>query len=391
MNVLPKVLVTDAQMRNSLAIIRSLGKSGLDVTASEETRFATGMFSKYCHGKVVYPSPKDQSKYVEFMLDHVKKNRYQAIFPVTDAAVVPIVKHKDDFSKFTIVPYPDYDIFTGALDKAKTLKIALDNNVPCPRTYFIESWAELEDLRDKLQYPVLIKPRTGFGSRGIALCKTYEELVIRYDEHFKIFGPLLLQEYIPYGGEVGVYALCNFNSEPRAVCVQRRIRSYPISGGPSTHRESVENPELIKTAFRLLKALKWTGVAMVEFRVDARDNVPKLMEVNPRFWGSLQLSILSGVDFPWLLYKMYTDGDVEPTMDYKKGVRCRWILPGDILWYVSSPNKLKNLPGFLEITNDDILSFTDPGPTLGFTLAAMRYMFDGKMWKLILRKPIEGR
>jgi predicted ATP-grasp superfamily ATP-dependent carboligase len=137
--------------------------------------------------------------------------------------------------------------------------------------------------------------------------------------------------------------------------------------------------------------MKWRGVAMVEFRIDPRDNTPKLMEVNPRFWGSLHLSILSGVDFPHMLYKLEKEGDVSPVMDYRAGVKCRWLLPGDILWYASSPGKIKNLPRFLEITNDDIMSLDDPGPTFGFALATMRYMFDLNMWKFILRKPIEKR
>ena len=136
-----------------------------------------------------------------------------------------------------------------------------------------------------------------------------------------------------------------------------------------------------------LKIMGWVGVAMVEFRVDSRDNVPKLMEVNPRFWGSLQLSILSGVDFPYLLYKMLTEGDVEPRMNYKENVECRWMLPGDILWFLSAPNKLKTIPEFLKFnTNYDILSLKDPGPTLGFILASLRYSLDLEMWKFVLRR-----
>ncbi len=133
----------------------------------------------------------------------------------------------------------------------------------------------------------------------------------------------------------------------------------------------------------------WSGVAMVEFRVDPRDGIPKLMEVNPRFWGSLQLSILSGVDFPHLLYKLVTDGRLDRDLNYDVGVRCRWLLPGDLLWFMSTPDKRKNLREFARFnTNYDILSRDDPGPTLGFTLAVARYLFDREMWDFILRKPI---
>jgi predicted ATP-grasp superfamily ATP-dependent carboligase len=378
-------------MRSSLAIIRSLGKAGLDVTAGEETRIATGMFSKYCKHTLVYPEPKNEDTFISSLLENIKTNDYKVIFPATDPTVVPIVKRKKEFSKYTIVPYPDYDTLQKATDKALTIKIALQNEIPCPDTIFPDSIDDIEKIKDAIQYPVVIKPRTSFGSRGITLCRSPEELVSKYPEVCALFGPSMVQEYIPNGGELGVYALFSFDSEPRAVTVQRRIRSYPISGGPSTFRESINYPELIETAFRLLKALKWTGIAMVEFRMDPRDNTPKLMEVNPRFWGSLHLSILSGVDFPYLLYKMVTEGDIKPVMNYQAGIKCRWVLPGDIFWYLSSPHKIKNLPQFLEITNDDILSFRDPGPTIGFTLASMRFMFDRDMWKFMLKKPIEER
>ena len=387
-----KVLVTDAQMRNSLAIIRSLGKAGLHVTAGDETRFSTGMFSKYCSDTIVYPKPKNTEDFTNFMLKTIKENDYEVVFPVTDATVVPLVKEKKKLSKYTIIPFPDYNIFLKAMDKGLTIKAAIENNVPCPKTYFIEDMSDLDEIKDRLNYPVIIKPRIGFGSRGISLCRSKEDLIARYYQVFNEFGHSLIQEYIPKGDEIGVYTLFNFDSEPRAVCVQRRIRSYPISGGPSTMRETIKHPKLIETAFRLLKAINWVGVAMVEFRVDSRDNIPKLMEINPRFWGSLQLSILSGTDIPYLLYKLVTEGDIKPVMDYKVGVKCRWTLPGDILWYLSSPNKLKNLPEFLNFNvNDDIMSFNDPGPTLGFMLAAGHYMFDKDMWKFMIRKPIEKR
>jgi len=387
----PKVFVTDAQMRSSLAVIRSLGRRELEVTGGEETRFATGFFSKYCKHSVVYPSPKkNQDRFLEYMKELVTNNEYEVIFPMTDYTVIPIVKHKKEFSKHTIVPLPDYNILMNAIDKAKTLRIAMENNIPCPKTHFMNELSDINDIKDNLVYPVIIKPAKGFGARGVELCKSYEELRLKSREVYVVHGSFLVQEYIPHGDEIGVYALFNFDSEPRAVTVQRRIRSYPISGGPSTLRETIKNPKLVDTAFELLKSLKWQGVAMVEFRTDPRDGIPKLMEVNPRFWGSLQLSILAGVNFPYLLYKLVTEGDIEPVMDYKERIKCRWLLPGDILWFLSAPNKIDNLREFCRFrTNYDILSLKDPGSIFGFMMAAARYLFDREMWKFIIRKPIK--
>ena len=153
----------------------------------------------------------------------------------------------------------------------------------------------------------------------------------------KIYPLPLIQESIPRKGEAfGVSALFNKDSKLRAVFVHKRLREYPVTGGPSTLRESVKNPKVQELGLKLLKALDWVGVAMVEFKVDPRDGEPKLMEINPRFWGSLQLAILSGVDFPYLIYRMAKEGDVKPILDYKIGVRCRWMFPGDFIHFLSN-------------------------------------------------------
>jgi len=389
-----KVLVTDAQMRNSLAVIRSLGNKGLEVTGAEETRFATGFFSKYCKNKLVYPSPhKYPDKFINYLLEVVKNDHYQVIFPVTDSTVILIARHKEEFCKYTMVPLPDYEVLMKAMDKAETIKVAQENGISCPKTYPIDDIKEVEMVKDELQFPVIIKPRRGSGSRGLTLCQSAEELSSRYPKAVAAYGPCMIQEYIPHGGEeLGVYALLNFDSKLRAVTVHKRLRSYPVSGGPSTLRETVSRPELVETALRLLKALQWWGIAMVEFKVDPRDNQPKLMEVNPRWWGSLQLSILSGVDFPYLLYKLVTEGDIEPVLDYKIELKCRWLLPGDILWFLSTDHKLHNLPKFLKWErNDDIISGKDLGPTLGFFLASLRFAFDKDMWKFVIRKSVRAK
>lgn len=98
-------------------------------------------------------------------------------------------------------------------------------------------------------------------------------------------------------------------------------------------------------AIRLLRELNWYGLAMVEFKVDPRDGVPKLMEINPKLWGSLNLAIASGVDFPALLYRLAVDGDVRPVFDYQVGVRCRFLL-ADSLHFLANPHRFRLKPSF---------------------------------------------
>lgn len=388
-----KVFVTDAQMRSSLAVIRSLGKKGLAVTGAEETRFATGLFSKYCLNHVVYPSPKkNENAFIDYIINFFKNNQYEVIFPVADFCLRPIIDSEQILSKYVKIGLPPKEVFETGYDKGKTFDIASKIGIPRPGTHCVYSIEDLFNLENagSFHYPIILKPRISSGRRGVIICENFEETVSAFDQLTQIFGLILVQEFIPNGGEFGIYVLMNNDSEPRAYTAQRRIRSYPYYGGPSTLRETFRDQysdRAKEIAFSLLKAMKWSGVAMVEFRIDPRDNTPKLMEVNPRFWGSLQLSILSGVDFPWLYYTMLTEGDVRPVMEYTSKVQCRWMLPGDMLWYATTPGKLKNLKEFLRLKNNyDILSMEDPGPTFGFFSATMRYLFDKDMWDLVRRQ-----
>lgn len=388
-----RVIVLDAQMRSSIAVIRSLGNKGIDVIAGEETRFACGFFSKYCKGTIIYPSPiKDPDGFITYIIEVIKEKQYDMIFPVADACLKPIIDNWDEITKYTKIALAPPEVFLKGYDKGLTLEIAIKEGINCPKTFFINKIEDLIKMRDDLEYPLVIKPRISSGSRGVKICHSFEELTDNFKKLSLKYGKLLIQEFIPYGGELGVYTLFNNDSEPRNLTVQERIRSYPVSGGPSTFRRTIKNnisKKAIGISFELLKHMEWIGIAMVEFRVDKRDGSLKLMEVNPRFWGSLQLSILANVDFPYRLYKMIMENDINQNLDYKDNVYCRWLLPGEILWYLNSPNKLKNIYKLLDFTvPDDILSWSDPGPTFGFMLATLRYITSKEMWKFVLRKDV---
>ncbi|MCZ7584034.1 MAG: ATP-grasp domain-containing protein [Deltaproteobacteria bacterium] len=108
----------------------------------------------------------------------------------------------------------------------------------------------------------------------------------------------------------------------------RRLRELPPSGGISVLSEAIPpDPEAARAGRALLEALHWTGPAMVEFKRDA-DGRPCLMEINGRFWGSLQLAIDAGVDFPALLVRA-AQGDAIVPPDYKSGTRLRYLF-GDL-------------------------------------------------------------
>jgi len=377
-----RVLVLDGRSRAALAIVRSLGKHGLEVSAGDAFKCST-FWSKYVDEKVLYPAAEtDPDGFYERLLALAESGKYDMIMPVRDGTTGIMAEHKKELSRHTLVPTADMKTIRLGRDKWSTVEAARKAKVPVPETHLVETEGELASL--DLTFPVMLKPRESSGSRGIAKVESQEELVPKWKVVTESFGSPLVQEFIPYGGAYGVSMLFN-EGKPRASFTHKRLREWPPSGGPSTLRESVHRPEMEQHAARLLEKSKWHGVAMVEFRVDSRDGTPKLMEINPRFWGSLPLAIFAGVDFPWLLYNMVKEGDVEPVTEYKVGVKARWLLLGDTLYFLKTPGKLGNLREFLHLWDPemtyDILSLHDVGPSVGAVLEGAKSMFNRKRRK----------
>lgn len=365
---MPKVLVTDGRSKASLAIVRSLGKKKVDVTAANDYLINPTFFSKYAKNHVIYPSPeKHPDLFIAEMYKLIKKEKFNVVIPVRDASTMLFSKYKNIFSNYTNMPIPNYDAIITGRDKAQTVKVAMENNIPCPETYFIEN-EDVNKIKARLKFPVIIKPRESSGSRGIVYVESAERFIDEYKKVRCYYEKIMVQEYIPHGrGHYSACALFNQNSEPRASFVYKEIRQFPITGGPATFSESVERADIIRYFLKLLKAMKWQGVAHADFLIDPRDNKPKLLEINPRFWTSLNLAILSGVDFPYLLYKMGIEGDVKPVNNYRIGVKMR-VLPEDLLCFLSTPNRFKKISEFMTFNSDAVLSFDDPSPSIGLIL-----------------------
>jgi predicted ATP-grasp superfamily ATP-dependent carboligase len=221
--------------------------------------------------------------------------------------------------------------------------------------------------------------------------KKREDLIPSYQSVHEQFPFPIVQEWIPDGGGIyGFSALFDETSKVKAAFVHEKLRMYPIQGGPSTLGEGVEHPQIMELGLSLLKSLSWVGVGMAEFKVDPRDGIPKLMEVNPRFWGSLQLAIASGVDFPYLILRMAKKESFEPILHYTVGKRFRWLLLGDILHFLNNPNRFRLHPSFFHFfdpdTSYDIISKDDPLPLLGSVATFSTFLYDPEMKRFLQRR-----
>ncbi len=388
------VMITDGHWRKSLAAVRALGREGVRVVVGESTRLATACFSRYCCRALVYPSPLQKpGGFVAHLLDILSRRPFQMLLPMEDETLRLVSEHRDEFSRHTYLSLPPPEKLNIARDKAEVIRLARSLGLPTPKTWLIEGPSQLRILAGRLPYPLVIKPRSASGALGISYVETADDLIEKYLATHKRFPRPLVQERIPRGGVgYGASFLMDDHQRVKAAFVHKRLREYPVTGGASTLRESVRQDDVRDMAHTLLKALDWVGVAMVEFKFDPRDGLPKLMEINPRFWGSLSLAVASGVNFPHLLYRMSRGEHFRPVENYRTGIRCRWLLPGDILHFFHNPERMKLKPSFFQLldhrTSYDILSLDDPLPILGRLLTPLTFLYDGDMkHRLKMRRP----
>lgn len=351
-----RVLVLDGHQRSTLAVVRSLGKQGIDVTVGEERIPCLASRSKYAARAFRYTSPRvDPKAFISDIVGELKRHKYEMILPMTDTSMFLAVNEFENLIRYSKMPVASKESYLKASDKAETIRLAQKLDIPTPKTFFIDGISDLHGIKDELKYPVVIKPRhskylspNGWVDLGVDYADSFDELTLKM-ERFKNLPTLpMIQERL-FGPGIGAFLLFNQGTE-KAVFFHRRIREKPPSGGVSVLRESIPPDPVIRDySVRLMKALNWHGVAMVEFKIDDRDNTPRIMEINARFWGSLQLAIDARIDFPFMLYKMITTGDVPAVFDYKAGVKLRWLL-GDLdhllIRLLKSETQLKLPPGF---------------------------------------------
>lgn len=365
-------LITTANSPKALISTRSLGRMGIDVSTADKKKYALSSLSRYSKDFYLYPSPKDTPiEFIRELTSLVKKHKHDVLMPVHSEDTYLIAKYKSRLDPFIKVPLHDYSSIMAVNNKGSLMQVARDLGIPIPNTYYIEDLGMLSQIADEIEFPAVIKLRETSSSIGLSYVNSKEELISKYKETILKYdlSPSnypLIQEYVE-GDGYGVSVLFN-QGDLRAKFTHKRLREYPISGGPSTYRISVKEPKMEDIATRLLEYFNWHGVAMVEFKM-GNNNKPILMEVNPRFWGSLNQAIQSGVDFPYLLYNMVLDGDVKPVLDYKVGTKTKNILIDNIavINYIRRTRDISLLKEFFSLPrNDDILSLADLFPLLGF-------------------------
>jgi len=384
-----KVFVLDGRSLASLAIVRSLGKKGFEIQCGEEFGLNLTRFSKYVKKSWIYPSPNSNPDvFIKEIKKITEQEKFDMIIPVRDDTTLLIAKHAKDLSHITNLYIAEYDAIRLLQDKAETIRIAQKCGVPHPRTWFPEE-TDLKEILKNLKTPFLIRARISSGSRGIAFVRKADDFFEQYESVKRDFGEPMIQEYVQKNSYCTACVLLDHNSDEIASFAYERVKEYPLSGGPTVVGISCKNDEVIRYALSLLKSIGWKGVAEVEFIID-QQGIPKLLEVNPRFWMPLNLAIQSGVDFPYLLYQLAMKNPVSKPETYTIPMKYRWVIPNEILWTLASPHKKQAFRELLTFHEKNVcfgeLSWKDPLPVLGVFVQALHFLFDKRQRQSFLNR-----
>lgn len=325
------VLVTDGDERSALAVVRSLGRAGHTVYVCSTSGWSIAGASRYAEGEARVETPlRNPSKFASDVSDLIAKWRVDTLIPMTEQAFNSVFASPDLFTGI-MIPSAAPEIFRAISDKRAVMDAAAECGLRVPTQVVLTSPRDADRLAaDAVQFPVVIKPARSVvqenGAQikmGVTHCADYVALRSALERTPPSAYPLLLQQRI-VGPGVGVFLLI-WDGERVATFAHRRIREKPPAGGVSVYRESVAaDDDLVARSEQLLCRFGWRGVAMIEYKVDARTGEPFIMEINGRFWGSLQLAIDSGVDFPRLLVARASGERVHGPAKYKVGIRSKW-------------------------------------------------------------------
>jgi predicted ATP-grasp superfamily ATP-dependent carboligase len=355
-----RVFVTDGSYRNALAAVRALGRAGFRVTVGERdgmpSHSVPSFWSRHCAQTFRYPDPRlERDAAVAALGEHFARERYDAVIPVGLDMVDLFVRHRESFDAPLLLPSPES--FAIAANKYETFEAARKAGLPIPRTVPAWRWEDIP-------LPVVFKA----ARSGAYIAQSAPEARSYVASLRATIGEYLAQEYIPGENGFGYFAIFA-NGRETGCFMHERLMQYPKSGGPSVVARAIRNPRLHELGRTLLEYMRWHGVAMVEFKRSDRDGEFYLIEVNPKLWGSLDLAIQSGSNFPvWIVQTLL--GEAFVSNGYREGLTYQWVIPVGIKSFLRYPEfRAEFTRNVISRSVRTDLQLSDPLPTAAGLLA----------------------
>ena len=384
------VLLLGADENESLPILANLHRHRVPITAAAPRCLSMGLFSRYPVRRLISPDPNvEPQKFIEWVEQTVKSGDYPVTMVCGETATWLMAQARERLEPYTRLPLVDMAKFYLCRDKSKTMKEAARLGIPIPMTWYPDDVGIDVVAAQIPAWPVVLKPCISNGARGISYPQNADELKSLYEKTRADYESCIVQEFIPHSG-MQYKAEIILDADGQSVCggVYDKPRFYPPTGSSSTLNSTVNRPDILDAGTRFLQGIGWYGMGDCDFIEDPRDQVPKLMEVNPRFTRSIKVLVEAGLEYPYVLYRLALGLPIEPQFDYRKGLYLRYFL-SDCVWFLRSPNRFKARPSFFWFfgrnLRDEIFSWADPLPTVAFVVVFFSRLLNAQTRQAMLR------
>jgi len=313
-----RVLVTGIGSTTALSVIKGLKKQkefdvfivGTDI--NEKNNIAG---SNFCDKFFKVPLAVEEEKYIKTLVDVINSESIHLLIPIVDIELEVIARNRDIIEKSTYLLLSSYDTVMTCNDKFRTYKFFNKLGIPTLKTTLVNDFSNIENLLTllKLNYPIIVKPRKGVSSRDI-----YE---IQNKEEFSFIIKKVKDPMIQEKGSGEEYTIDIFCDEKKLISAVPRRRTE-TRVGISYKGQTEKDERLISYAKKIAEGLKIKGPANIQCFKNGND--VRFFEINPRFSGSLPLTIAAGVNTPLFALKMATGEKLEPVEDFKIVKMCRY-------------------------------------------------------------------
>jgi predicted ATP-grasp superfamily ATP-dependent carboligase len=348
-----RILITYGWCRTAYVVAESLSRAGFDVYVCDSSHLSMTRFSRYIQGFDRVADPfREPKEYVAQLSHLIRRRKIDILLPIHEDALI-IQNYRYLLPEDLTIASPSREDLLTVTDKYKIIQIAEIAGVDVPKTVAPDDLKNLKEFACTLKFPLMIKTRRGNSGKGVFPVKDIDELLEKYREIVHLFqldNPNLpiLQEYVL--GEVHGSCFLAERGQVKACFIERYLRCKEGGFGTSVLREPRYLPMLQEATCKMVERLQWDGIGHFDFIVPPDLSQGYLIEMNPRFWGALNLSIQNGYDFPraWLsriANKNYDMSSLQPT---KKNVKSLWIV-GELIAALSEFKKGNNLAFLLSI------------------------------------------
>jgi biotin carboxylase len=334
------LLVTNTRNAQAYGIVRALRRYARKIVATMEgdkrlaARLSHAANSRLVDKRYYTPSPAQdwragriqkentarEEAYIQAILGICEREQIDTIFPSFDPHVYVLSKNKERFEKIgVLIPIPDYEAVVACLDKYRTVRAAQQIGFPCPKSYLPESEDDLRMIAEKLEFPLVVKPRFTSGGRGTRVVENFSELLARTRFVREKQGIPMIQEYIPGKHNQNFQFILTRNGEWSCVVCDTNFYLSRIIQNLSLGGASLAPSSYVTDVVRLVRSLGSWGGGSVQTKIDHRDGIPKLLEINPRLGVNLWRRTELGINAPLICLKIARGQEVEAVKDYPIG------------------------------------------------------------------------